>query len=111
MKEIILVFSIFFCSTFAIAQKDSNRLYRNVRYCAQLKDGLLVIISDNKQITSDIITANGTTIKANGNVIKKDGVTTYLKEGECIDTRSVMVRNKNKDKAGKGNQDNAFMKE
>jgi hypothetical protein len=112
MKKSILMLAILALSSIAFAQVDSSGLNKNIRYCAKLKDGLLVIISDNKQIiTSDIITSNGTVIKANGNVIKKDGVTTILKEGECVDAKGFIVGNKNKAKTNKEDQDKAYLKQ
>ena len=103
MKKSILMFFIFSLTSIGFAQVDSSRINKNRRYCAELKDGLLVIVSDHKQITSDITTSNGTIIKANGNVIKKNGSTTILNVGECIDTNGLIVRLKNNDKSEKEN--------
>lgn len=91
MKKLILILAVSSISSITFAQTDSSNINKNLRYCAQLKDGILVVVSDQKEISSDITTENGTVIKANGNIIKKDGITTVMKDGECIDTQGLMV--------------------
>lgn len=99
MKTKILVLFIVSFSSAAFAQTDLNDK-KNRQYCAELKDGILVVTADEKMITSDIITANGTIIQANGNIIQKDGITTVLKDGECIDTQGLIVNRTNDENPG-----------
>jgi hypothetical protein len=97
MKKLTLAITVFSLSSAAFAQVDSSDIHNNIRYCAQMKDGMLVVVDENSnEISSNILTDNGTVIQSNGNIIKKDGVTTVLKEGECINTQGVVVRLTNK---------------
>lgn len=97
MKKLALTLTIFSLSSVAFAQIDSSKINNNIRYCAQMKDGILVVVDEgNQEISSDIRTDNGTVIQSNGNVVQKDGVSTVLKEGECINTQGVVVRLTNK---------------
>ena len=93
MKNVALTIILLFMSTFIFAQIDSSNINNNIRYCAQMKDGILVVVDDNDQeISTDVRTDNGTVIKSNGNIVKSDGITTVLKEGECVNTQGVVVR-------------------
>jgi hypothetical protein len=55
------------------------------QYCAQMRDGKMIVLFDGKEITGDAFLKNGSTIKPDGTVITKDGVRFTLKEGQCID--------------------------
>lgn len=69
------------------------------RYCAKLKDGRVVMVSGQREISNDITLANGTKIKTEGPVVeKKDGTTKTLKEGECVDAQGNIVKAKADDK-------------
>lgn len=93
MKKTALSLTIFSVSSVAFAQIDSGKINNNIRYCAQMKDGIVVVVDeDNQEISSNIRTDNGTVIQSNGNVVQKDGVSTVLKEGECINTQGIVVR-------------------
>jgi hypothetical protein len=93
MKNLLPIAFMLALSNTLMSQIDSSSIKNNTRYCAQLKDGILVVVSDDSQeITSDVTTENGTVIKSNGNIVKRDGVTTVLKEGECVNTQGVVVR-------------------
>ena len=104
MKKSILLNSLFLVSSMAFAQVDSSGMNKNQLYCAQLRDGILEVVSDQKKITSDIITDNGTVIQANGNVIQKDGITKIMKDGECITPQGFKVILVNNDKTGQINE-------
>lgn len=93
MKKLALILSILSVTTGVFGQIDSSGINNNIRYCAQMKDGILVVVDDdNQEISSDVKTDNGTVIRSNGNIIKQDGVTTVLKEGECVNIQGVVVR-------------------
>jgi hypothetical protein len=68
------------------------------RYCARLKDGVLVVMFQGNVLTSDVTLDNGTTIKTDGTVIKKDGNTITLKEDECIDKEGKITKENPKEK-------------
>ncbi|MFY9308314.1 MAG: DUF6799 domain-containing protein [Bacteroidia bacterium] len=97
MKKLTFAITVLSFSSGAYAQIDSSDIHHNIRYCAQMKDGLMVVVDENNnEISSKILTDNGTVIESNGNIIRKDGVTTALKEGECINTQGIVVRLTNK---------------
>lgn len=63
------------------------------KYCSELRDsGVIVIVRGGKEVTEDILLANGVTLKLNGVVAKKDGTSFILKNGECIDTLGNLVQ-------------------
>ena len=111
MKKSILAFSLLSVSSVAFAQVDSGKINKNLRFCAELRDGILVVVSDQKKITYDITTSEGTVIKANGSVINKGGISTVMKEGECIYTQGLIVRKTNNNEIEKENTGKANVKE
>lgn len=54
-------------------------------YCAQMKDGKMIVLFEGKELSTDVFLKNGTTVKPDGTIITREGVRTNLKEGECID--------------------------
>lgn len=61
------------------------------QYCAQMRDGKMIVLFEGKEITGDVFLKNGSTIKPDGTVILKDGVRFSLKEGQCIDQNGSVV--------------------
>jgi hypothetical protein len=59
--------------------------YDSTKFCIIQKDGKVQVMMGMKDVTSDIMLANGTLIKTNGTLIKKNGYQIHLKEGQCID--------------------------
>lgn len=55
------------------------------KYCAKMKDGVMVVMFRGKAITGDVFLKDGSTVKADGTVISKGGQRSMLKEGQCID--------------------------
>ncbi|MGZ3883662.1 MAG: DUF6799 domain-containing protein, partial [Bacteroidia bacterium] len=51
---------------------------------AVLKDGVTVVLNDDKPIQTDVVLTNGTRISPDGALVKKDGNRSELKSGECI---------------------------
>ncbi|MES2590729.1 MAG: DUF6799 domain-containing protein [Bacteroidota bacterium] len=92
MKKSILIIPMLALSSLVFAQTDTSNIKQNLHYCAELRDGILIVVADQQEITSDVVTENGTIIKSNGSVMKKDGVTTVLREGECVDTEGIVVK-------------------
>jgi hypothetical protein len=55
------------------------------RYCAKLKDGIMVVTLNDQVITSDIVLRDSSRITKDAVLIKKNGKRMVLKEEECID--------------------------
>lgn len=66
-------------------QKQKKNKKEVYQYCAKIKDGLLVMTKDEKEMTTDELLPNGTQIKTDGTVIRTDGTVTILEDGECVD--------------------------
>lgn len=94
MKKLLLVFTVFVSPLALLSQSDGT-------YCAKMKDGILVMVSDNKEVTREITLANGTVIKPDGNVIRKDGTQIVLNDNECVDAEGQKVTPRPKDKMEK----------
>jgi predicted mannosyl-3-phosphoglycerate phosphatase (HAD superfamily) len=63
------------------------------KYCSELRDsGVIVIVRAGKEVTEEVLLANGVTLKLNGVVAKKDGTSFILKNGECIDTLGNLIQ-------------------
>lgn len=69
------------------------------KYCASLKDGVMVLTKDGMIVTSDVKINDSITVTTDGVVIKKDGTRTPLKDGECITAGT--EKNKTEDKKNK----------
>jgi hypothetical protein len=55
------------------------------RYCVELKDGKMIMVEDNKPLTSEVTLNDGSKLTPAAMVIKKDGTVLALKTGDCID--------------------------
>lgn len=55
------------------------------QYCAQIKDGILVVMYEGNRIISEVTLDNGTKIRPDGIIIRIDGTRIMLKQGDCID--------------------------
>ena len=85
--------------SFCVMSQDSKVIQKespdpnSERYCSELRDsGVMVVVRGGKEVTQDILLANGVTLKMNGIVAKKDGTSFILKRGECIDTLGNLVQ-------------------
>lgn len=116
MKKLVLVISAACFSLAAAAQADTSDRQKpgmqdpntgmqsqtSEQYCAKVKDGRIVMVSGQREISNDITLANGTKIKPAGPIVeKKDGTTKTLKEGECVDAQGNIVKSKSDDKLRK----------
>jgi len=98
MKKIILATIILVLNLNISAQNDGTKSLGG-RYCAKIKDGIIVVVYQDNPITTDILLDNGATIKPDGTVITKDGNRIMLKDGECINQDGSMpAKEKNKTK-------------
>ncbi len=54
MKKIILILAIYPIAQVSFAQLDTTKRIKTlpVQYCAEMRDGMLVVTADQKQITS-----------------------------------------------------------
>lgn len=88
MRKIVLLMTAVMLATAGMAGHDDGKKKKKKdpdKYCAQLKDGVIKVVHDGQELTSDITLDNGTRIRTDGTVVKKDGTVTVLKEGQCID--------------------------
>ena len=89
MKSTILLITICIFSLNAFSQiKDTIgnfELEKNEKYCAILKDGIIVLMKDGVVPTAAVTLRDGSKVTIDGNVLRSDGINTVLKDGECID--------------------------
>jgi len=96
-KPILIIFgSVFTLNAFAqdLSYNDnieSNNVWK-YKYCAEVKDGKLTMMNEDKIMTADVTLENGTIITTDANIVKKDGTKTALKAGECVDTDGKIVQ-------------------
>ncbi|MES2285117.1 MAG: DUF6799 domain-containing protein [Bacteroidota bacterium] len=101
MKSSIILITVFIFSLNASSQiKDTTRNYeheKNGKYCAILKDGVMVLMKDGVSPTVAVILRDGSKVTIDGNVLRSDGINITLKNGECInmngDIEIMMVKN------------------
>ena len=74
-------------------------------YCAEMKNGKLIIKHDGAEVKADVRLSNGTWVKTDGTVIAKDGTRTVLKSGQCVDLDG-KVMDTNKDMPNDPNNPN-----
>lgn len=79
-------------------QGQSGFGQQSEEYCAREKDGRVVIVSGQREISNDITLANGTKIKSDGTLKQKSGTTKTLKDGDCVDAQGNVVKSKSRDK-------------
>jgi preprotein translocase subunit YajC len=94
MKIAILLLISIIALSFPLKQSVQN----SEKYCANLKDGVMVLTKDGIVVTSEVTINDSTTITPDCVIIKKDGTKTSLKDGECIASVT------NKDKTEKRNK-------
>jgi hypothetical protein len=82
MKKIFFPMALFIAGVMFAGNENDNEKVN--KYCAKIKDGKLVVMRNDKVLTSDLLLVDGTKIKMNGIIIQKGGDTTRLKDGECF---------------------------
>ncbi len=89
MKSAIILMTICIFSLNALSQiKDTTENYqkeKNEKYCAVLKDGVMVLMKDGVSRTVAATLRDGSKVTIDGNVLRSDGINITLKNGECID--------------------------
>ena len=106
MKYVILTGFVFLAfSTTAQDPHLDNSLDRTnlseVRYCAMLKDGKMVLMKENVPVVADIELKDGSSISKDGSIRRKDGTKISLGNGECVDVNGTVIPRKvNSEKKG-----------
>ncbi len=88
MRTIIFIIAAGILSLNAV-DDFPNRL--NEIYCAEMKDGIITVLSEGKAIGTDVVLQNGTTVTLHGTVIAKDGSKFLLSDGDCIDPEGNLI--------------------
>jgi|ERR1051326_4042886 hypothetical protein len=70
--------------------QKQNEKGKAAKYCASFNNGQASVTKDNNPLQADVKLKNGSTLTKDGKIIKKDGTTTTLKSGECIDENGNM---------------------
>lgn len=89
MKSTILLITVCIFSLNAFSQiKDTTgnlEQEKNGKYCAILKDGIMMLMKDGVTPTTAVTLRDGSKVTIDGNVLRSDGINIVLKNGECID--------------------------
>ena len=108
MKTIIAIIAGMFLYGSVIAQeKDAvrppNPDSESITYCAVLKDGKMIIMSEGKQVYQDIALENGHTIRSNAILVNDEGKETALINGDCVGLDGKIIAKPEKSKPEKIN--------
>ena len=74
-------------------------------YCALLKDGKMMLMTDGKTVNADVIFANGAKITIDATLKKKDGSEVVLKNGECVDANGEIIPDEKPVKLNQGKEE------
>lgn len=81
MKAIVLMI----CGLVSVGAFAQNPAQNGSRYCATLKDGIVVVTHSDEVITEDAWLKDSSRVTKTGVIIKKDGNKIMLREGQCVD--------------------------
>jgi uncharacterized protein DUF6799 len=84
MKKIALSFIALTISLSIHAQADNDKSGDDNNYCVQACANEIELVHQGIVLVAEVVLDNGTTVKTDGTIITKDGKTTLLKIGECI---------------------------
>ncbi|HKC69128.1 MAG TPA: DUF6799 domain-containing protein [Bacteroidia bacterium] len=84
MKRIILLSIVLITCLNIHAQGNDHETGDWNNYCIQNDGNKISVIYQSIAITADVTLDNGTIIKTDGTIITKDGKTTLLRAGQCI---------------------------
>ena len=95
MKKLIVMFTAVFLmtATFAVAQAEKPAAAKSTgekkmaTHCYTMKDGAMMTCMGKsaEPMKSDVTLKNGTKVSTKGEVTMKDGKTSMLTNGQCID--------------------------
>ena len=71
--------------------KDLTLLIKDVKYCAMLKDGKMMLLKENEAVVSDITLKDGSIMTKDGTVMRKNGTKILLQNGDCIDEQGKVL--------------------
>lgn len=107
MKKLIGIISA--CALSIAVMAGGGEKGKAANYCAEMKNGKLIIKHDGAEMKADVRLGNGTWVKTDGTVISKDGTKTMLKSGQCVDLDG-KVMDTNKDQPSKTDSTNTNKK-
>jgi hypothetical protein len=81
--------------TLNVAAYDPGRVPDN--YCLKSINGKMVLEHNGSIVKKEITFKDGSCVKPDGTVITSDGERLMLKEGECVNSTSVMNLSKHRD--------------
>jgi hypothetical protein len=85
MKTIVILFIALVTSLHLQAQGDDHKSGDSNDYCVQSDGNKIYIIYKGIAIMADVVLNNGTTVKTDATLTTKDGKTSVLRVGQCID--------------------------
>jgi len=96
MKKIILTLITLVISLHIHAQGNDHKSGDSNDYCIQSDGNKIYVIYQGITIMSDVVLDNGTTLKIDGTIITKEGKTTLLRVGQCINRDGTISTSNNK---------------
>jgi hypothetical protein len=97
MKKILICLSFGLCVFKMYSQQANNSIRekslidQGSKYCAKLKDGIMVMMDWETVLTTEVVLANGIKVRPNATVVKPDGTLIILEDGECVDEAGNIV--------------------
>jgi hypothetical protein len=85
MKRILLFVTLISSLSVAAGNPDSSS------YCAELRDGIMVLTQDGRKISTMVQLADGTQITTDCVIVKRDGTRQPMQDGQCISENGNMV--------------------
>lgn len=77
-----------FIGTISVAQEKTpikpTPENEKIQYCAVLKDGAMIVLSEGKQVHQDIVLNEGYMLRSNAILVNKDGKEIPVLNGECV---------------------------
>ena len=85
MKTIVFSFIALVASLHVQAQGDDHKSGDSNDYCIQSDGNKIYVVYKGNTMMADVVLGNGTTLKIDATLITKDGKTSVLRVGQCID--------------------------
>ena len=89
MKYLQAIMMLLFLAANVQAQDNKNAVKpeqdpKDISYCALLKDGSMIVVSEGKQVYQDIKLNDGYIIRSNAMLVNDEGKETPLVNGDCV---------------------------
>jgi hypothetical protein len=91
IKALIFIPLLFVVLKVKSVEQSNDNPSKN-KYCADVKDGKLVVLQEDKMLEAEVTLGNGSRITPEANLIQKDGTTMMLKAGECVDIDGNIIK-------------------